>query len=235
MSKYKSRNGTPEVHSARSKLDGLLQTLATKKEDSPSDEKDTEELEEAVISTPTKKSYNQKPSRKRKQRKDESPSVQDIAQYHHTYVMKLFDRSVDLAQFEEDSPLYPICRAWMRNQPHNKNLAPQNRSPTPERQIPPAYEDDEEVYQLPSPILIKSETGEIIDRRIPDPEPQPTEHLDIHRDLDQAPAPEELLLNNMARWKRIRQRWKEAGYRREAQYAASLEIIKNMYDRQCKE
>jgi len=58
-----------------------------------------------------------------------------------TYVMKLFDRSVDLAQFEEDSPLYPICRAWMRNQPHNKNLAPQNRSPTPERQIPPAYED----------------------------------------------------------------------------------------------
>jgi len=28
-----SVDGTPEVHSARSKLDGLLQTLATKKED----------------------------------------------------------------------------------------------------------------------------------------------------------------------------------------------------------
>jgi len=40
---------------------------------------------EAVISTPTKKSYNQKPSRKRKQRKDESPSVQDIAQYHREF------------------------------------------------------------------------------------------------------------------------------------------------------
>lgn len=41
------------------------------------------------------------------------------APFHHTYVMKLFDRSVDLAQFEEDTPLYPICRAWMANQPRN--------------------------------------------------------------------------------------------------------------------
>lgn len=39
--------------------------------------------------------------------------------YHHTYVMKLYDRSVDLARFEEDTPLYPICRAWMVNQPRN--------------------------------------------------------------------------------------------------------------------
>lgn len=44
--------------------------------------------------------------------------------FHHTYVMKLFDRSVDLAQFEEDTPLYPICRAWMANQPRNPNFAP---------------------------------------------------------------------------------------------------------------
>ncbi len=49
--------------------------------------------------------------------------------------MKLFDRSVDLAQFTETTPLYPICRAWMRNQPHNKNLAPgetRSRSPSPQ-------------------------------------------------------------------------------------------------------
>lgn len=37
--------------------------------------------------------------------------------YHNTFVMKLFDRSVDLAQFKEGTPLYPICRAWMANQP----------------------------------------------------------------------------------------------------------------------
>ena len=34
-----------------------------------------------------------------------------------TYIIKLFDRSVDLAQFSTSSPLYPICRAWMRNNP----------------------------------------------------------------------------------------------------------------------
>ena len=33
--------------------------------------------------------------------------------------MKLFDRSVDLAQFEENTPLYPICRAWMANKPRS--------------------------------------------------------------------------------------------------------------------
>lgn len=34
-----------------------------------------------------------------------------------SYVIKLFDRSVDLAQFNTNTPLYPICRAWMRNNP----------------------------------------------------------------------------------------------------------------------
>lgn len=34
-----------------------------------------------------------------------------------SYVIKLFDRSVDLAQFNTSTPLYPICRAWMRNNP----------------------------------------------------------------------------------------------------------------------
>jgi hypothetical protein len=30
--------------------------------------------------------------------------------FHHTFVMKLFDRSVDLAQFPHDTSLYPVCR-----------------------------------------------------------------------------------------------------------------------------
>ena len=34
-----------------------------------------------------------------------------------SYIIKLFDRSVDLAQFNTNTPLYPICRAWMRNNP----------------------------------------------------------------------------------------------------------------------
>jgi len=48
-----------------------------------------------------------------------------------TYVMKLFDRSVDLAQFDEDAALYPICRAWLKNQPSNRQLGPREKSPDP--------------------------------------------------------------------------------------------------------
>ena len=55
-------------------------------------------------------------SRKRK-RKCADPGTA----FHHTFVMKLFDRSVDLAQFggSPNYPLYPVCRAWMRNEPSN--------------------------------------------------------------------------------------------------------------------
>ena len=62
---------------------------------------------------------NMRPQRRRRRRE----AISDAA-FHHTYVMKLFDRSVDLAQFREDTPLYPVCRAWMANQPRNTNLTP---------------------------------------------------------------------------------------------------------------
>lgn len=45
-----------------------------------------------------------------------------------SYIIKLFDRSVDLAQFNTSTPLYPICRAWMRNNPSVREPA---ASPSP--------------------------------------------------------------------------------------------------------
>lgn len=38
--------------------------------------------------------------------------------YPFSFVMKLFDRSVDFAQFNEDTPLYALARAWMQNKPY---------------------------------------------------------------------------------------------------------------------
>jgi len=69
------------------------------------------------------------PRQVRRRRKKEQ--AHDTA-FHHTFVMKLFDRSVDLAQFAENASLYPVCRAWMKNQPHNTSFAPRLRTPTPE-------------------------------------------------------------------------------------------------------
>ena len=87
--------------------------------------------------------------RKRK-RKAEDPG----RAFHHTFVMKLFDRSVDLAQFGGTSnyPLYPVCRAWMRNEPSNTSQAPVPRSPSP--QMPSDGEDDmvNETLELLGPL-----------------------------------------------------------------------------------
>lgn len=38
-----------------------------------------------------------------------------------SYVMKLFDRSVNLAKFTEETPLYSLCRDWMKNKPRSGN------------------------------------------------------------------------------------------------------------------
>lgn len=64
-----------------------------------------------------------------------------------TYVIKLFDRSVDLAQFSENTPLYPICRAWMRNSPSVRE-----RECSPSSPLPPLPEDEEVGWVVdPSP------------------------------------------------------------------------------------
>lgn len=61
-------------------------------------------------------------------------------------MIKLFDRSVDLAQFSENTPLYPICRAWMRNSP---SVRERERSPSsPLRPLP----EDEEVGHAAGPL-----------------------------------------------------------------------------------
>ncbi|XP_036334212.1 protein lin-37 homolog [Rhagoletis pomonella] len=50
-----------------------------------------------------------------------------------SFVMKLFDRSLDLSKYTEQTALYPICRAWMSNQPRNTNIRSyrDRRSPSP--------------------------------------------------------------------------------------------------------
>lgn len=61
-----------------------------------------------------------KPSRGRppkRAKKETSPQPTPAVQ--HTFIMKLFDRCVDLAKYNESTALYPICRAWMLNQPRS--------------------------------------------------------------------------------------------------------------------
>lgn len=141
-------------HAARDLLSGALNEAIRWRE-----EKDEGLLLPELDSSPSKRSaHAHSPSKlsgkavsRRRRRKDEEE--EESRAFHHTFVMKLFDRSVDLAQFRPDTPLYPVCRAWMRNEPSNVNQGPRARTPTPP---PPAHRPPLLREELPPPL--KDET-----------------------------------------------------------------------------
>lgn len=95
------RNSATEVNVARSRLKGALQEIE-------GNQNDDDDLD------------LNKPSRGRppkRVKKELSPQPQQTV--HHTFIMKLFDRSVDLGKYTPETALYPICRAWMLNQPRS--------------------------------------------------------------------------------------------------------------------
>merc|ERR1719411_761929 len=124
-----SPDDLPDVSSARSRLSGALSTAERivdkyAGDDFPMSPYKRFQSLDSPFPSPTKS-----PRGVRRRRKKAVPLN---TAFHHTFVMKLFDRSVDLAQFPVQTPLYPVCRAWMKNDPHNTNMAPRLRTPTPE-------------------------------------------------------------------------------------------------------
>lgn len=245
-----------EVGSARDRFSGALSSAVVKVESVKADG----ESQSYFLGTPVKRhlsldspwsSPTKSPRSNRRRRKKEIP--QDSA-FHHTFVMKLFDRSLDLAQFPSDTSLYPVCRAWMKNQPHNTNMAPRIRTPTPEPTTddndPDSKSNDEKndddstenvedepeqkrpkIYRLPpcTPLPIDDD-GEEMKLRIPGPlSVQKSENLDISQAMND-PPPVNLLLNeHMERWTMVRKRWKEAYAVNEERYSDSLDLLKTMF------
>ncbi|CAG2220961.1 LIN37 [Mytilus edulis] len=148
---------------------------------------------------------------------------------------ELATRSVDLAQFDEDSPLYPICRSWLKNRPYDRDANDKDKLSSPEHE---AHSDEEidgipNVYLMPKPI--KAEPDDTRDYRIPEPLPNTDAPLDINADPDTAPPPEQLLLGHMSRWKDVRIRWREAGFQNESRFADSMNLIREIFENQMKE
>ncbi|KAJ4439407.1 hypothetical protein ANN_07531, partial [Periplaneta americana] len=240
-----------DVTNARDRLKGALQELLDQSDDSSvSSHDDASQSDvfgqqmtmkkpsaiksEPMTIPPQQSMRNLRPQRKRRRRE----AVNDAA-FHHTYVMKLFDRSVDLAQFREDTPLYPICRAWMANQPRNTNLTPKLRTPTP-----PPPEDtssgvegggggdsDTEIvrdtYKMPPPVPLPADAKKM---RVPSPIPQPkddSEQQDVKPNLSR----EILLHNHLVHWTAVRKKWHAASHLNEARYHESGQILKAIYKR----
>ncbi|KAM6909840.1 protein lin-37 homolog [Xenentodon cancila] len=166
---------------------------------------------------------------RRKKRKDMDDGIPENNQHkQNAYIIKLFDRSVDLAQFNTSTPLYPICRAWMRNNPSVREPAASPSSPhsmTEEEVTDMMNGKSQYVYRLPPPVscpLIPS--GEPINLRIPQTEkptkPSVTKLTDV--------AVSGSLSDHMERWKKIRQKWKECSNKNQLRYSESIKILKEM-------
>ncbi|XP_055628223.1 protein lin-37 homolog [Toxorhynchites rutilus septentrionalis] len=119
-----------------------------------------------------------------------------------SFIMKLFDRSVDLSRFEADSPLYPVCRAWMRNQPRNRV---QDASP----------KEPEQRDELPNIIVRHNRKGMKETETTPnvaENELAPF-HIEIpfqnsdNTKLEENPTKEQLLKLHKIRWTVVRKKW----------------------------
>ncbi|XP_059522768.1 protein lin-37 homolog isoform X4 [Myotis daubentonii] len=252
--KVKVEKSELEMAKARNQLDAVLQCLLEKShmdrerldEEARKTPSDTHSKDCSIVATGKRPSARFPHQRRKKRREMDDGLAEGGPQRSNTYVIKLFDRSVDLAQFSENTPLYPICRAWMRNSP---TVREHERSPS--SPLPPLPEDEEPLGPLEMPADPEFHPHCSLRHRVPlrmrwvckiclglwdiccgawawppnlaSLSTQPSEP---------SPSPSTLIYRNMQRWKRIRQRWKEASHRNQLRYSESMKILREMYERQ---
>uniref|UniRef100_A0A3B3ZLW2 Uncharacterized protein n=1 Tax=Periophthalmus magnuspinnatus TaxID=409849 RepID=A0A3B3ZLW2_9GOBI len=227
-----------EASGARFKLDAVLQGLVEKSET----EMDQNESEAGKTAEASNKYViihvnfftsirppSRFPQHRRKKRKEMDESMPDTNQNkQNAYIIKLFDRSVDLAQFNSNTPLYPICRSWMRNNPSFRERA----DPTPLSPHSVADEEltdnvngkEQDVHRLPPPTPCPvNSSGEPINLRIP-----PTDKPAVKKPTDKVPSSGSRISDHMVRWKKIRQKWKECSNKNQLRYSESIKILKEM-------
>lgn len=235
MHHVKIKTERPDLESAgpRGRLDAVLKGLVEKSENEREPNEDPGKLSVDTLSkdlSPSsagKRPSTRFPQHRRKKRKEMDEGIPETNQHRqNAYVIKLFDRSVDLAQFNTSTPLYPICRAWMRNNPSFREPATSPSSPqsiTEEEVTDMMNGKGQNVYRLPSPSSCPvSASGEPINLRIPQ-----TEKPTISKSTD-VPISGSLISNHMERWKKIRQKWKECSNKNQLRYSESIKILKEM-------
>lgn len=153
--------------------------------------------------------------------------------FQHAFVMKLFDRSVDLAQFEENTPLYPICRAWMANKPRSFVNSKYDKDPFKKLKKEEAREKDKKgkseegvisnVYTLPAPSL-----AENIPAMICPPSPKNDLKLPAENEKN-LPSKEVLLASHLAHWGEVKKKMRTHSFRKEDRFEASKKILKRIF------
>ncbi|CAN8018621.1 unnamed protein product, partial [Ixodes persulcatus] len=155
-----------------------------------------------------------------------------------TYITKIYGCSVDLAQFDENSPLYSMCRSWIRNKPLQDSEKAANIEDEEEEQkvfesgAEKGDENPKGVYNMPPPVAApRDKDGNIRDLRIPSPLPPSTEKFFMASDESEVVPVSVLLAGHQARWKGIRQKWKEAAMVNEERYKESTAVLHRAMNR----
>ncbi|THD26020.1 Antolefinin Antolefinine [Fasciola gigantica] len=224
-----------ELTFARDKLDSLLQTLkenpektklSSKYRDDVMGRKELQDKEK--FRSPFMNVKCGSGEIKRKKRR--VPSEDEDA-YKESFVIKVFERSVDFGQFGEMAPLYPMARAWIRNL--NQGDA------SSWNDVPPTDEDQENSDQAPDCHYALPRPNDGLtdnDVRIPAPLPSDGQPFVINvENPSKEMSPEGLLEQHISRWREIRQKWKAACRDNEERYMDSYLILKETYDKFCKD
>ncbi|XP_046444871.1 protein lin-37 homolog isoform X1 [Daphnia pulex] len=233
-----------EVSTARGRLEGALQILIEKTESEDSDESDVDVTDlihegRSQSASPRKSGTIKTPLRKRRRLNVDKHYKND----QNSYVLKLYDRSVDLAKFSPQTPLYPVCRAWIKNQPNNQQFGAANAN-SPKKLEDKGAEVKEDlkleengeafVNSLPLPEAMPlDEEGNIVDTRIPfDLKPSgKSKSLDLLLNVcedEAAPSVSSLLQEHCSHWGRVREQWRRAANVNEVRYVESTKILKNI-------
>uniref|UniRef100_A0A2S2QG13 Protein lin-37 n=1 Tax=Sipha flava TaxID=143950 RepID=A0A2S2QG13_9HEMI len=167
-------------------------------------------------------------SNKRVKKNESKNEVKD------SLVLKLRDRSIDLASFTNNTAMYPICRAWIKNDPLSARQVKGKKSEHLERSLKIDNESstvEDYVYKLPPP-KSKSEMGIDINNRMPKNLPKDERTtLDVLINSDEVPTTTELLNEHRKRWVCIRQQWIKFSNENEARYAMSKSILTSMLNK----
>ncbi|CAH3125664.1 unnamed protein product [Pocillopora meandrina] len=252
----KREETTSGVKSARVRLDALLKDLIKKTEESGEGETSSTTGSSAAFqmpppSTPTKRfikfsvsfwlqnDFLMRKTPRKRRKKDVGYDDADGSSQNRIFVMKLFDRSVDFAQFNEDTTLYALARAWMQNKPYGTKPSDSQEgnqdgeSPTSSQESVMSSlshsngdSDPKNVYSFPDPV--KS----IEDFKMNSTLSKGTLSLDIHYDIDKAPPVSDLKRNHMDRWKKVKSHWKDSSFKRQACYAPSIKKIRELFEHQ---
>ncbi|XP_077383082.1 protein lin-37 homolog isoform X1 [Festucalex cinctus] len=235
--KIKIERPDVEAAAARNRLDSILKGLVEKSENEREQNESENKLSAESINkdlsplSAGKRPSARFPQHRRKRRKEMDESITESNTHRqNAYIIKLFDRSVDLAQFNASTPLYPICRAWMRNNPSVREPSEESpRSPQVmlEEEVTDMINGKEQiVYRLPPPTASPiSPSGEPVNLRIP-----PIDKTTVKKVTEFTPASGSFICDHMERWKKIRQKWKECSNKNQLRYSESIKILKEMKD-----